>query len=236
MSSSAVLSPNSFRTTCKLRPLTIASATCSSRCSITVSVMLEPPAHARNHSVEHTSDPAFGNRELRNGPSPMVTTPTRRLRWDRPQQSSWSAELLAQPARTVYPPSAHVPAPIVQGGALPTCKPLVSHVEVPDLPRAIRAQKVPLSVATKVASIAHHIDHLLRAVDDHGDRLARGDREGRGGYPPDVIDADARGGVDEGARFTGSAFAEGGEGHVEILSTLNRVCGWKGRGRRKARA
>jgi len=105
---------------------------------------------------------------------------------------------------------------------------------VPDLPRAIRAQKVPLSIAAKVASIAHHIDHHLRAVDDDGDLLTREGREGRGGYPPDVIDADARGGVDEGARFTGSAFAEGGEGHVEIISTLNRVCGWKGRGRRWA--
>src|SRR6516164_9100485 len=98
------------------------------------------------------------------------------------------------------------------------------------------AQKIPLRAA-KVASIAHHIDHHLRAVDDDGDRLARGGRRERhGGYPPDVIDADARGGVDEGARFTGSAFAEGGEGHVEILSTLNRVCGLKGRGRRWASA
>jgi len=74
-----------------------------------------------------------------------------------------------------------VPAPIVQGGALPAREPLVSHVGVPDLPRAIRAQKVPLSIAAKVASIAHHIDHHLRAVDDDGDLLTREGREGRGG-------------------------------------------------------
>jgi len=142
---------------------------------------------------------------------------------------------MAQIAHTVQTTPARVPARIVQAAALPTRQPLVSHVEVPDLPRAMRAQKVLLPVAAKETSIAHHLDHRLHAVDVDGD-LAREGPEGRDGCPRDVVDADARAGVDEGARFTWfSADAEGCGGHGGNIFTtgpegLSRASGGLSRG------
>ena len=79
------------------------------------------------------------------------------------------------------------------------------------------AHKKLLPVAAKVTRFPYHVEHLRLVVDDDADcRLAREGREGRG-YPPEVIDADARGSFDEGARLAGSAFTEGVGDHVEIL-------------------
>jgi hypothetical protein len=64
---------------------------------------------------------------------------------------------------------------------LPTREPLVSQIEMEDLPRASRTQKVPLSIAAIVASIAHELKHLRPAVDDDADLFAREGRERRGG-------------------------------------------------------
>jgi hypothetical protein len=52
-----------------------------------------------------------------------------------------------------------------------------------DLSRASRAQKVLLPVATKEASIAHHLEHLWPTVDDDGELLAREGSVWRGGSP-----------------------------------------------------
>ena len=112
-------------------------------------------------------------------------------------------------------------APIAQTGTAPTRERLVgSHVKMLDPPPA-PAHKKLLPVAAKVARLPHHVEHLRFIVDDNADRrLAREGREGRGGYPPEVIDADARGSFDEGARFVGlSAEAEGCGGHGGNLFT-----------------
>ena len=66
----------------------------------------------------------------------------------------------------------------------PTRQPLVAQVEMEDLPRANRAQEKPLPVAAVVARVAHDIDRLELAVDEHGDRrLAREGRERQAGAP-----------------------------------------------------
>src|SRR5262249_21898000 len=140
-----------------------------------------------------------------------------------PRGARQGPEPMAQIAHTVQPTPARVPARIVQAAALPTRQPLVSHVEVPDLPRAMRAQKVPLPVAAEEASIAHHVERHLRAVNGNADRrLARGAERG-GGPLFKVVDADARDVFDAGSRLARSAFAEDGEGHVEMSYHLFRV-------------
>jgi hypothetical protein len=94
------------------------------------------------------------------------------------------------------------------------------------------AHKKLLPVAAKVARLPHHVERLRFAVDDDADRrLAREGREGRGGCPLDIIDADARGSFDEGAWFAWfTADAEGCGSHGgNSFTTSSRVCGWKGK-------
>jgi hypothetical protein len=65
--------------------------------------------------------------------------------------------------------------------ALSACQPLVSQIEMVDLPRADWTQKEPLPVAAEETSIAHYLEHLRPAVDDDGELLAREGSVGRAG-------------------------------------------------------
>src|SRR5262249_7103054 len=70
-----------------------------------------------------------------------------------------------------------------------------------------------------VPIVEHHVERLGLglAINKHADLLTRARRQERASYIPDI---DPRDGVDGGSRFAWSAFAEGGEGHVENSSTV----------------
>ena len=146
-------------------------------------------------------------------------------RRQRRQQLLRRAELAADIAGAVQATAFRVLAPVSQAGTPPTRQPLVSQVEMEDLPRARRAQEVPLPVATVVPKVAHNVDRLGLAVDEDGDRrLAREGAEGRGGCPLEVSDADPWCCLDGASGFAWSTFTEDGEGHVEIYS-MRTACG-----------
>jgi len=139
--------------------------------------------YAHHHITELRRDHMLRHHELGNQPiivrsRPHVARPWRQRR----QQLLRRPELAAYIARTVQTTAFRVLAPVSQAGAPPTRQPLVSQVEMLDLPRALRAQEKPLPVTAIVARVAHNVDLLGLAVDEDGDRRpARESCDGRGG-------------------------------------------------------
>ena len=117
-------------------------------------------------------------------------------------------------------------APVSQAGAPPTRQPLVSQVEMLDLPRASRAQKEPLSITAVVARVAYHVDRLGPAVDEDGDRrLAREGREQQAGYPREVLDADPWCGLDGGRSLCGRPPTPKGAVLIIEIHNTRKGCG-----------